>query len=138
MKYSIGDIVMAEVHDGYQNTISPVVISGVAINTYYGYTGNHAAVLIHEHSITNEIAGDVIPSFVMFQLFDPTVNINEYFKCLMIHLIKTTNKYDLQILNKCNHMFNLSYVGHYSYVNPKEVLDFLNAKIQNNIAEVTT
>lgn len=141
MKYQIGDIVNFEKHEYVHRKFSTAIISGCqkqfdSIIRYYGYaTPDSSIVIIIDESsiISYGEPKDIISDHVIKDVLDPKVKINTFFKCAMIHLIRTSDEFDLQILNKCNSLVN-PLIG--DYLNTQAVLDMIFLK--NNLPARTT
>lgn len=145
MKYKIGDIVVVKMLDSrikLQKFIIARTENSLDINQYYmGYTEcldtpicmNEKRIIVNA-SPQDIIVDDVITKHSMIQTLDPNMLINEFFYCVMIHLMRTSDKYDLQILNKCINLKSNQYIGEHSKT--QEVLDMLILKTQLNISGV--
>lgn len=132
MKYKIGDIVVIEhVHKKITTAIISDSLKNYNIDSkYFGYTDNHASLMFNENDIISYGSyKDIITDHILKQTLDKKVTINEFFKIVMIHLIWSTDKYDLQILNKCQYIRQLSY-GPSDGNNVTKILSILNTKMQ--------
>lgn len=136
-EYKPGDIIVIE--DNFKKLqtvlVSDVISPNRNINEikYWGYTSGTSAGLVFRKNQVVSNDGDskeIITDNVINQLFDTYEPISEFFKCVAIYLIRTTDKYDLQLLSKCNYLRNV--LGLDKNLNIKDVLDMLNLKIQLN------
>lgn len=136
MKYQTGDIVVIVTN---MKKFLNVLVSDIIENTadkkvrYCGYTEfSYSALVFMEKQIVSGAGSskDIITDTAITQLFDPHTPPNELFKSIAIHLIRTTDKYDLQLLSKCNHLRTV--LGLDNNLSIKAVLHKLNLKLQIN------
>lgn len=128
MKYKVGDVVNYRIDN---ETYGTLLISDVLKNKgYRGYINNHTDIsTIYTSIISYGSPEEIITEKVISQLFESHTALPHFFKCIAFHLIRSTNKYDLQILNKCNYLKTIPLmVG-----DIKEILDELNLKYNPTI-----
>lgn len=111
MIYNTGDIVTIEVP---VKKFKTVLVANISIanepndneKRYYGYTENQSSLIFKGHQVVSRdgTSKDIITDHTIKELLDVKTLPNEFFKCVAIHLIRTTDKYDLQILSKCNQL----------------------------------
>lgn len=134
MKYKIGDIIVLmnknSTDESILNNRTAIITEVVETNNlmtgYYGFIKNEeeAIQFMESQIISYGAANDVINEREMETILHPKISINLFDIALMLHLIRTEDKYDLQILYKCNYWEK----NKYHHTNTKIVLDALFLK----------
>lgn len=113
MKYKVGDTVvykykdMLGAKDSYIHQYALISDANHSYLNYYAYSTRHTSITIKENEIISCVeTRNVITNTDIFNTLNPETSINGFYKTVMIHLINKSDNYDLQILNKCNHLLN--------------------------------
>lgn len=139
MKYKVGDVVVIETDDCLKQNKISVIINDIQIEEnssirYYGYTdtGLTSVTFRDKYIISYGLAKDVISDSDMEFLLNPVVRMNSFYKAVMLHLIRITDKYDLQILAKCNYLKVNKIMG--SEIHTKIVVEEIFHKNKINVS----
>lgn len=140
-EYRVGDIVVVE---DEMRKIQTVIIAEILTNKsdtvirygdiikYRGYESVDLNLVIfaEKQVVSYGEPKDIITDVTITRLLDSYITTDLFFKCVSFHLLRTTDKYDLQILNKCNQLKAIPYMNDNG--NVQEILDKMKLKIQIN------
>lgn len=132
MKYKTGDIVKFKSYKHHDKNYNHLLISNnttkdyIGDQIYYGYTIDKTSINITDSMIESYgVTEDIITDQTMMKLLSLEVGLDNFYKCVMIHMINKTSKYNLQFLYKINNEKQKSH--HYTH-SIQEVIDLINSK----------
>lgn len=109
MKYKMGDIIVYKKESHRLVKVTALILNDGDIlrnkdTSYHVVTNKQKFLNIAEESIISYGKPEnIITDVVLKEVLDPDSFLYQVLKCVAIHLINTSDKYDLQLLAKCNY-----------------------------------
>lgn len=139
-EHRVGDIVVVENNGETQIVIVAEILSNTSdtikryddVKKYRGYESEDLNLVVFSKNQVLSVGESkkIMTDDRIINLLDSFITTDLFFKCCAFHLLRTTDKYDLQILNKCNQLKAIPYMKDNS--NIQEILDKLKLKMQIN------
>lgn len=135
MTYLVGDVIIYKKESHYGIPITAIV-ANIADTITWSETIFHVFTKNGKYEQTKQkyiiSLGDpdsIITNDVISEVLKPNQFITEFSKCVLFHLIRSTDKYDLQILNNCISMINGYPINLYEY--EELILGMIHTKIKD-------
>lgn len=129
MTYQVGDVIMFRKEGTGRVPITAIIVTIYKETIYQVATKNQKHYQTRQrHIISLGNSKTIITDSIISDAVNPKYLITEFLKSVLFHLIRSTDKYDLQILAKCNQQVNEK--GVYSIKNIQETLDMIYTKMK--------